>query len=73
MRQLLFYCQPWKLQDSAGKDEGLLAAPRDSNPDMLIQSSLEHAENNENKTIGPAEPGKVLQNPHQVRTRKFRS
>jgi hypothetical protein len=40
---------------------------------MLIQSSLEHAENKENKTIGPAEPGKVLQNPHQVRTRKFRS
>jgi hypothetical protein len=40
---------------------------------MRIQSSLERAEDKENKTIGPAEPGKGLQNPHQVRTRKFLS
>jgi hypothetical protein len=37
---------------------------------MLIQSSLERSENKENKKIGPAEPGRALQNPHPVRTKK---
>jgi len=44
--------------------------PRDSNPDMLIQSPLTVAENKENQDIPLADRGKVLQNPHHPRTKK---
>jgi hypothetical protein len=44
--------------------------PRDSNPDMLIQSPFPGSENKETPAIRSAERGKVLQNPHPQRTKK---
>jgi hypothetical protein len=48
---------------------GKLAAPRDSNPDMLIQSSLATAESEENPIFHSAKSGKVRKNPHHRRTK----
>jgi hypothetical protein len=39
--------------------------PRDSNPDMLIQSSIRQVEGEEDKGLGSANSSKVLQNPQQ--------
>jgi hypothetical protein len=39
--------------------------PRDSNPDMLIQSSIARVEGEEDKGLGSAKSSKVLQNPQQ--------
>jgi hypothetical protein len=44
--------------------------PRDSNPDMLIQSPFTDPENKQNPAIPSADSGKVLQNPHHPRTKK---
>jgi hypothetical protein len=44
--------------------------PRDSNPDMLIQSSFANSENKENPVFPSAKSGKVRQNPHPTRTKK---
>ena len=47
--------------------------PRDSNPDMLIQSYFANSENKQNPDLGSAESGKVRQNPHPRRTKKSRN
>jgi hypothetical protein len=44
--------------------------PRDSNPDMLIQSSPARYEGEEDKALTSAESSKVLQNPQQDSNRK---
>jgi len=44
--------------------------PRDSNPDMLIQSYIGNSENKGNRGFSSAESGKVRQNPHPRRTKK---
>jgi hypothetical protein len=43
--------------------------PRDSNPDMLIQSPFAGTENKETKDLSSADSGKTLQNPHHPRTK----
>jgi hypothetical protein len=43
--------------------------PRDSNPDMLIQSSFPKSENKEDKAVRAADRGKVRQNAHHPRTK----
>jgi hypothetical protein len=52
--------------------ETIWLPPRDSNPDMLIQSLLSPIENKENDVISSAESGKVRQNPHPTRTKSDR-
>jgi hypothetical protein len=44
--------------------------PRDSNPDMLIQSPFPDSENKQNPATHSADSGKLLQNPHRPRTNK---
>ena len=44
--------------------------PRDSNPDMLIQSSLRDCENKENRATPSVKCGKEEQNPHHTRTKE---
>jgi hypothetical protein len=44
--------------------------PRDSNPDMLIQSQISPAENKGNKDLHSAKCTQTRQNPHTGRTRK---
>jgi hypothetical protein len=48
--------------------EKIWLPPRDSNPDMLIQSSCIDSENKEIKGLSSADSGKDLQNPHHRRT-----
>jgi hypothetical protein len=43
--------------------------PRDSNPDMLIQSPFPDSENKENPRLRSANSGKVLQNPQPRRNK----
>jgi hypothetical protein len=43
--------------------------PRDSNPDMLIQSPFPDSENKANTTLPSADSGKVLQNPQPLRNK----
>jgi hypothetical protein len=47
-----------------------MAAPGDSNPDMLIQSPFPDSENKENSLLPSANSGKVLQNPQPPRNKK---
>jgi hypothetical protein len=44
--------------------------PRDSNPDMLIQSPAAHDEEKEDKGLSSAESSKVRQNPQQIDNKK---
>ena len=44
--------------------------PRDSNPDMLIQSQISSSENKEDKDLHSAKRDKPRQNTHTGRTRK---
>ena len=50
--------------------EKLWLPPRDSNPDMLIQSPSSSAENKQNLGTHSADRGKILRNPHLPRTKK---
>ena len=53
-----------------GKPLKDLAAPRDSNPDMLIQSRIPATENKADQQTTSEESGKVRQNPQPTRNRK---
>jgi len=44
--------------------------PRDSNPDMLIQSQISPTENKENRDLRSAKRDQTRQNTHTGRTRK---
>jgi hypothetical protein len=44
--------------------------PRDSNPDMLIQSQISPSENKENRDLHSAKRDQTRQNTHTGRTRK---
>ena len=44
--------------------------PRDSNPDMLIQSSIRETEGKEDKRLSSEKSSKVLQNPQQDRNKE---
>jgi hypothetical protein len=46
------------------------AAPRDSNPDMLIQSQISPTENKENKDLHSAKRDQTRQNTQTGRKRK---
>jgi hypothetical protein len=46
-----------------------MAAPKDSNPAMLIQSRPTGADSKELQQDSSADSGKVLQNPHHPRTK----
>jgi len=50
--------------------EKIWLPPRDSNPDMLIQSYFANSENKQDPGFCSAESGKVQQNPHPRRTKK---
>jgi hypothetical protein len=50
--------------------EKIWLPPRDSNPDMLIQSHFPGIGNKENKTLSSAESGKILQNPQPPHNKK---
>jgi hypothetical protein len=52
------------------KPKRLFGCPRDSNPDMLIQSQISHVENKENKDLRSAKRTQTRQNTHTGRTRK---
>jgi hypothetical protein len=56
--------------ESVEVTEKIWLPPRDSNPDMLIQSPFSGSENKENPATPSADSGKVLQNPQPPRNRK---
>ena len=47
--------------------------PRDSDPDMLIQSLKEDSDSKQFQQDSSAERGKPRQNPHTIRTQKQRT
>jgi hypothetical protein len=49
--------------------ETIWLPPRDSNPDMLIQSHFTDSENKGNQALNSADSGKVLQNPQRPRNK----
>ena len=55
--------QTWEVVDNTW------LPPRDSNPDMLIQSSMRERENKGNRATPSAKCRKVRQNPHRTRTK----
>ncbi len=55
-------------EETAQVIEKIWLPPRDSNPDMLIQSPFPDSENKQNPATHSADSGKHLQNPHHPRT-----
>ena len=51
-------------------EEVIWLPPRDSNPDMLIQSQISPSENKEDKDLHSAKRDQPRQNTHTGRTRK---
>jgi hypothetical protein len=59
-----------KAGQSEEAKEVIWLPPRDSNPDMLIQSQISPSENKENKDLQSAKRDQTRQNTHTGRTRK---
>jgi hypothetical protein len=57
------------VQQTEAKERSYLAAPRDSNPDMLIQSQISPSENKGNKDLQSAKRDQTRQNTQTGRKR----